>query len=92
MYLPPSILKIFHQLDLMQHTLKYFYLLQRKLVIFDPSYRRDFRGFCINKVGRDPPLNLTLSIMKQEGHKIGVKTVARALNKEYLVNKLNIFL
>ena len=56
MCLPPSILKISHQLDLMQHTLKYFYLLQRKLVIFDPSYRRDFRGFCINKVGRDPPI------------------------------------
>ena len=47
--------------------------------------------FVCYKVERDPPLKLTLSIMKWEGQEISVNPVARALNKEYLVNKLNIF-
>ena len=70
----------------------YSYFLHRKIVNFDHSYRRDFAIFCLCKVGRDPPLHLTLSIMKWEWQKIGNKTVARALNNEYLVNKLNIYL
>ena len=82
-------LKISTQSELMKHALLYSYILQINLFNFRPSYRHDFGVFCVYKVGRDPPLNLTFSIMKWEVQKTAGICAARALNKEYLVNKLN---
>ena len=62
------LLIFYHQSKLMKHILMYSYFLHRKIVNFDHSYRRDFAIFCLFKVGRDPPLHLTLSIMKWEWH------------------------
>ena len=61
----------------------------KKLINFRPSYRHDFGVFCVGKVERDPPLNLTWSIMKWEVQKTARKCAPRVLYEEYLVNKLN---
>ena len=57
--------------------------MQRKLISFDPSYRRDFDGFCVCKVERDPPLKLTLPIMEWEGTKNGGRIGARGMTEGY---------
>ena len=69
MFLTPSPLKISTLSELMKHALMYSYLLHRKFVNFDPSFRRDYSVFFVCQGGRDPPMNLTFSIMKWEVQK-----------------------